>query len=119
MPSQSVGKSGRSDEAIPIPIKVESFYQKLDLSREEIRLLEISPSSDSGAMVQCKLVTVSLQDEPSYTALSYVWGDTPVTDKIVINGHTVAVSCNLATALRSIRGVMVAGFEERKREVLR
>jgi hypothetical protein len=100
-------------------MEIESFYQKLDPSHEEIRLLEILPSSDNDAMVQCELVTVSLQDEPSYTALSYVWGDASVTDNIVMNGHTVAVSCNLAAALRSIRGVMVAGFEKQKQEVLR
>jgi hypothetical protein len=100
-------------------MEIESFYQKLDPSHEEIRLLEILPSSDNDAMVQCELVTVSLQDEPSYTALSYVWGDASVTDNIVMNGHTIAVSCNLGAALRSIRRVIVAGFEKQKQEVLR
>ena len=46
-----------------------------------------------------------LEPEPSrvYTALSYVWGDAPVTEEISVNGVSFAVTSNLALALRQIR----------------
>ena len=38
-----------------------------------------------------------------YVALSYAWGDTSDTRKIIVNGHEVAVGTNLESALRMLR----------------
>ena len=48
---------------------------------------------------------MTLDPEPSgaYTALSYVWGDASVTEDIIVNGVSFAVTSNLASALRQIR----------------
>lgn len=46
---------------------------------------------------------MSLQDNPVYTALSYVWGDPTITEDILINGFTFAVTKNLAAALRYVK----------------
>jgi Heterokaryon incompatibility protein (HET) len=50
---------------------------------------------------------MTLDPEPSraYTALSYVWGDASVTEDIIVNGVSFAVTSNLASALRQIRKV--------------
>ena len=45
---------------------------------------------------------MTLDPEPSrvYTALSYVWGDACVTEDIIVNGVSFAVTSNLASALK-------------------
>lgn len=49
----------------------ESPFNPLDPSRRQIRLLHVQPDpSDLSAVLE----TVSLDDDPSYTALSYTWG---------------------------------------------
>lgn len=55
--------------------------------------------------VSCSLATVSLINHPSYTALSYVWGDPNHRLPIYINGMQVSVTKNLALALQYIRKV--------------
>lgn len=56
-------------------------YVPLDGIKHEIRLLKIAPriSSDD---IECDLIHASLDDEPSYEALSYTWG-TPEFIKLI------------------------------------
>jgi Heterokaryon incompatibility protein (HET) len=75
-------------------------YEKLDPPKSEIRLLEIWLSDDG--CVQCKLTKCSLNDNPTYYALSYVWGDPTVTQDIVVNGTTFAATVNLVAALEFV-----------------
>jgi hypothetical protein len=63
----------------------------------EILVLEI------GQPVECCLHTVSLDDNPTFTALSYVWGDPSITENIIVNGHMKPVTTNLEMALRHIK----------------
>lgn len=79
------------------------FYQPLDSTQNQIRLLKIKNSGWGTGKVECELEIVSLSRHPSYTALSYVWGDLTVTDDIIINGKVRPVTRNLARALRTIR----------------
>ena len=74
----------------------------LDSSQQQIRLLHLLPGSWDDT-IECKLVTVSLQDSPAYNALSYVWGDKNDTCKIHVEGEDVRVTKNLFAALRRIR----------------
>ncbi|KAH6885426.1 heterokaryon incompatibility protein-domain-containing protein [Thelonectria olida] len=76
-----------------------SLYQPLNPSTSEIRLLQI-PSDGSEDL---GLVTVSLDDDPEYAALSYVWGRWENLDKIVVQGQEKEVTPNLASALSRIR----------------
>ncbi|KAF3007828.1 hypothetical protein E8E13_010645 [Curvularia kusanoi] len=77
-----------------------SIYEPLDETRNEVRFLEILPSDPSSSnIVHCSLKVYSLKDDPDYTALSYVWGDARVTRPVVVNGHTIEVTSNLADAL--------------------
>ncbi|KAF2432246.1 hypothetical protein EJ08DRAFT_585818, partial [Tothia fuscella] len=38
-----------------------------------------------------------------YVALSYVWGDPNDTTDIMVNGHTIPITVNLASALNAFR----------------
>lgn len=46
-----------------------------------------------------------MDDEPLYTALSYVWGTDKPSTAVLINGKLVLVRKNLAAALRHLRQI--------------
>ncbi|KLU81137.1 hypothetical protein MAPG_00232 [Magnaporthiopsis poae ATCC 64411] len=79
-----------------------SFYQPLDPSRREIRLIEIASFDpcDKSDVISCQLHVVSLIDKPYFVALSYVWGDPKDTIEILVNGTPIQATINLAGALR-------------------
>lgn len=54
-------------------------------------------------IVRCTLKTVSLDDNPSYEALSYVWGDANERAWIVVDETWTTVTVNLQRALRRLR----------------
>ncbi|KAL7786318.1 heterokaryon incompatibility domain-containing protein [Trichoderma ceciliae] len=62
-------------------------YQPLDHVLREIRLLRLSPGKP-GSRISAKLLTVSLNDEPVYDALSYCWGAARPTYDIHIHVNT-------------------------------
>ncbi|VUC23266.1 unnamed protein product [Clonostachys rosea] len=72
----------------------------------EIRLLEILPSSSGSEdeQVSCRLFKAPLTSKKlHYAALSYVWGDPNVTERVTINGSMKNVTTNLASALKRFR----------------
>jgi hypothetical protein len=97
------------------------LYRSLDPRKHEFRILTILSSEDhipavppsqlrggndssiNAADIHCILQTASLDDEPSYTALSYVWGTDEPSTAVLINGKLVLVRKNLAAALRHLR----------------
>jgi hypothetical protein len=81
-----------------------SIYQPLDNARKQIRLLEILPTDSlQDERVRCRLSVCSLDDEPSFAALSYVWGDPDITRSVVVNDVEVEVTINLADALSQLQ----------------
>ncbi|KAJ4257317.1 hypothetical protein NW762_008435 [Fusarium torreyae] len=76
-----------------------SIYTPLDRSRREIRLIEILSVKPT---IVCTLSTVSLDDNPRFSALSYLWGDAGNTKHITVNGITKGVTPSLANALEYI-----------------
>jgi hypothetical protein len=50
------------------------IYSRLNDTKNEIRLLELLPGLKSQSL-QCNLKVASLDDKPTYTALSYTWGE--------------------------------------------
>jgi hypothetical protein len=84
---------------------IPSFYASSPLSGQEIRLLSICPSSNPERQLACSISAYDLDSAPPYEALSYVWGTISVfTDvSIVVNGETVKVGSNLASALKRLR----------------
>ena len=99
-----------------------SLYRSLNPQKHEIRVLTIlscgnhipavpptqpgpgdDDSSTNAADIHCKLQTLSLDDEPSYTALSYVWGTDIPSTRVLINSKPVLVRKNLEAALRHLQ----------------
>ncbi|KAM0425995.1 hypothetical protein ACHAPT_008624 [Fusarium lateritium] len=93
------------------PKHPQSLYQPLDNPSKQIRLLEIlSESSDE--LVNCKLHTVSLDEQPYHIYLSYVWGDPSVTQEITVDGIPIQVTANLAAALRYVKNHWISTQNE-------
>jgi hypothetical protein len=70
----------------------------------EIRILELLPSaSPDPTEIHCNLTTARLADTPSYEALSYAWGDPVFPEKIYLPTGYLAITSNLAAALRQLR----------------
>jgi hypothetical protein len=73
-------------------------YKPLDASRKEIRVIELVTTSPE---IACMVSTVSLDDNPCFTALSYEWGDSRVTKNITAQGQALAITANLAKVLEN------------------
>ncbi|KAI1179977.1 heterokaryon incompatibility protein-domain-containing protein [Nemania sp. FL0916] len=76
------------------------------LSKDEIRLLDLLPSSTSdnnNDIVQCRTRITPLSTDCPYETLSYVWGDKKDCMEINVDGNIVAVTSNLAFALKQLR----------------
>jgi len=76
-------------------------YSALDTDANEIRLLTLLPSDETGRAC-CTLNHVSLLNPPENVALSYFWGHQSVTKEITINGVPAQVTANLESALRHL-----------------
>ncbi|EOA84348.1 uncharacterized protein SETTUDRAFT_61258, partial [Exserohilum turcica Et28A] len=76
----------------------------LKSSCREIRLLELPPLSQWSDQYEpaCRLFHSSLDHDPRFRALSYVWGDQTDQRIIKVNGCTFKVNQNLFGALMGI-----------------
>jgi hypothetical protein len=81
-------------------------YSQLDRTSRSIRLLILSPHlHPEDNRIQCRLFITSLDEFPSYDALSYTWGQPDELNlKIWVNGVLIPVRRNLLCALRMLRG---------------
>lgn len=79
-------------------------YSSLDASRQEIRLLEISPELDSYGRVVCQLETVSLKTPTLryYEAVSWSWGDARHKTEILLNGTPIEIPANAGEVLEKV-----------------
>lgn len=84
------------------PETLGAYDRRLSPERREIRVLEIETGA-TGVQVSCKLHTVSLDDDPYFIALSYVWGDPSVTEEITLDGIKTRITTNLASALKHVQ----------------
>jgi hypothetical protein len=78
-------------------------FHALDVTRKEIRLVRLAPSSDIDEQASCTLEIKSLQESPVYEALSYAWGDPRVLRSIKLQGLEWYLTTNLEAALRYLR----------------
>jgi Tetratricopeptide repeat/Heterokaryon incompatibility protein (HET) len=90
---------------------MQTIYQSLDERRSQIRLVEIL-SNDGDEKVQCRLSILSLEDNPTFTALSYVWGDPKVTEDIMFNNELFPVTTNLGAALKYFKAHWCSNFPD-------
>jgi hypothetical protein len=75
-----------------------------ELRETRIRLLKILPIQADRA-IHCRLEEFSLDDEPTYTAISYTWGSQHGTHAVFVNDHSLLVPKNLWRFLDSARAV--------------
>lgn len=76
--------------------------------RDSFRILQVSPSADIEADIQCDLKYTTITELDSslvqpYIALSYVWGDASNPQTISLAGHDTKITKNLESALRGLR----------------
>ncbi|KAF4448177.1 hypothetical protein F53441_8386 [Fusarium austroafricanum] len=91
-----------------------SLYHPFANKHREIRLLEILSQSPR-EKVTCRLHTTSLDENPYFVCLSYVWDDEPVTGEITVDGISIKVTVNLANALKHIKNHWIAIQNEQGR----
>lgn len=75
---------------------------KVNCSQRETRVIHLLPGPWDDE-IRCELHTISLNAQPIYEALSYVWGDPDITREILLDGIGFKVTKNLAAALRRLR----------------
>jgi Heterokaryon incompatibility protein (HET) len=78
------------------------LYQPLNIAERQIRLVTLQPGKFHHEIV-CNIYMVSLDRNPSYEALSYVWGDPRITQSIQVDGMPFDITLNLVAALRRLR----------------
>ena len=81
---------------------IKRIYQPLDSSRHQLRCLSLSPGEFNDP-IDAALDIVSLDDDPKYEALSYVWGQDSSPTSMVVRGTDISITQNLDIALRHIR----------------
>lgn len=79
------------------------LYKHLPVDSREIRLLRVISLEENCTL--WSLEVASLDINPQFIALSYVWGDQSRTEGISINGQAIAVTDNLAHALHHSQNV--------------
>lgn len=89
------------ESRVAIQTITDGFYSPLEGQRD-IRLLEVLPGDDASIVVTT-MITVSLDSEPTYAALSYAWGDATQRSIIECNGKPISITASLAEALKAFR----------------
>ncbi|KAI1735701.1 heterokaryon incompatibility protein-domain-containing protein [Xylaria scruposa] len=92
--------SQQNDSTIPTQ---PALYTPLEHLQHILRLIKILPSNTDEEQVSCLMETFELSEDIQYAALSYVWGDPNITEDVLVNGFTLSVTTNLASALRNFR----------------
>jgi ankyrin repeat protein len=75
-----------------------------ELREKYIRLLKILPVQADRA-IHCRLEEFSLDDKPTYTAISYTWGSQHGAHAVFVNDHSLLVPKNLWRFLDSARSM--------------
>lgn len=92
--------------SVPLIMSAQFGYQALDCPRREIRLLELLPAHHHPSKFRpaCRIQHVSLDDKPSFMALSYVWGSGNDPATILVDKQPFRVTRNLFEAITGITG---------------
>ena len=78
----------------------------LDATKREIRLIHLLPRlspAEDDYLVRCRIEHVSLDDNPTYLALSYLWGPPQPTRTILLEGKRFRIREDLAIALQQLQ----------------
>ena len=99
MTSQSGSRNGPGST---LPSTSVSIYDGYPLLWHEIRLLDLA-YGDWNDPIECRLRTVSLEEQPSYRTLSYTWDPIDPKHVIQINAIEFEIGSNLYHALKRLR----------------
>jgi hypothetical protein len=93
-----------SNEKVLVPSTISSYSEWPINPKLDIRILELLPASPDNTQIHGNLTVAKLSDNPSYEALSYVWGDQVFPEKLNLlpTGH-LEITRNLAIALQQLR----------------
>jgi hypothetical protein len=92
--------------SIPLQLNSSSHspYGPISASKQEIRLVKLLPwTQDNNQQIRCTLENASLQDNPTFTAVSYTWGDLSQAASIWLDNSEFELSKNLFVLLQHIR----------------
>jgi hypothetical protein len=78
-------------------------YKALDPSKREVRLVKLHSAFFRDSEIRCSLLYMSLDDSPSYQALSYVWGDQGDKVRIWVDEREFRVTRSLFSAMEQLR----------------
>ncbi|KAK8129040.1 hypothetical protein PG984_010148 [Apiospora sp. TS-2023a] len=85
-----------------------AVQQRLDLSKNQIRMVELQPAPEIGDRVVCRLVNLTLTDKLEFVALSSLLGDAPITTEYVtVNDRAIRIPTTIEQALRHVRAVFL------------
>jgi hypothetical protein len=95
------------DDESEVEITPDAFYKPL--IKDGFRLLELDPGQ-IGSTITGHLEEFSLLDPPPYMALSYVWGQEPTIQRVLINSEGKLIRPNLFHALQRVRSLQQSRF---------
>jgi hypothetical protein len=84
-----------------------SPYTPIDSENGEIRLIELHSGGFHDTIVMQLVASNLANDDHSYEALSYVWGQEVAATKAILNGTPITITSNLDCALRHLRLTLV------------
>jgi heterokaryon incompatibility protein (HET) len=77
-------------------------YKPLISDGSTFRIVTILPGKDD-ERIECSFLVVPISSIPKYSALSYTWGDTVITDYVWIHDRVIGIRDNLKDALKHLR----------------
>jgi hypothetical protein len=89
----------------PMSDAASSIYLPLNHEARSIRLVSIKKGTQD-SVLHANLLHVSLDNAPSYEALSYVWGEMRNPGRLTLNGLEMAITNNLEGTLLQLRSEM-------------
>ena len=89
----------------PISCKSSPLYSPLRPGSREIRVFEVTPPNKTNESALCgRLRVVDLDDNPNFTALSYVWGKYSIPPhRVSFGSSSIKVTTNCHSALHQLR----------------
>ena len=103
--TDSTTTRGRSDQVWINTTADHSAYVLFNESIDKMKANDGQSGNQSESVQTClgRLETVALENEPRYTALSYVWGDSSDRVPCVLDNHRLLITRNLALALQALQ----------------
>ncbi|KAK8081167.1 hypothetical protein PG997_008985 [Apiospora hydei] len=87
---------------------ITAVQQRLDLSKNQIRMVELQPAPNLEDRVVCRLVNLTLTDKLEFVALSSLLGDAPITTEYVtVDDRAIRIPTTIEQALRHVRAVFL------------